>query len=49
MITNKGSVQLSDYCFNAREALKTTIEEGSSEDLNEFVRVALKNLERCVD
>ena len=48
MADNKDSVQLSEYCFNACEALKTTIQGNNADDLNEPVGVALKDLERCI-
>ena len=49
MIVNKDSVQLSDYCFNACEALKTTIEVRNADHLDEYARVALEDLGRYVD
>lgn len=49
MITDKDSVQLSDYCFNMFEALKATIQEEDISDLNESARTALEDLERCVN
>lgn len=49
MVGNNDSVQLSEYCFNVCEALKTAIQGKGVEDLSESVRVALKDSERCVD
>ena len=48
MIANKDSVQLSDYCYNACETLKATI-EGNTDFDGSDVRVALEDLGRCVD
>ena len=42
-------MQLSDYCFNACEALKTTIEGRDADHLGEHARVAIESLGRYVD
>jgi hypothetical protein len=49
MIDNKDSVQLSEYCFNVCETLKTAIQGRNADDLNGPVRAILEDLERCVD
>ena len=49
MIDNKDYLELSEYCFNVCEVLKTSIQGKSVDDLDESVREALQNLERCVD
>ena len=49
LIDDKDSVQLSEYCFNVCEVLKTTIQGRDADSLNGSVRVALEDLERCVD
>jgi len=49
MVDDKDSVQLSEYCFNVCEVLKTTIQGRDADSLNESVRAALEDLERCVD
>lgn len=49
MIDNSDSVQLSEYCFNMCEALEPAIEGRNADDLNESVRRAFEDLERCVD
>lgn len=46
MIANKDSVQLSDYCFNACQVLKTTIEGREADHLDEHARVTVENLGR---
>ena len=48
-MANKDFVQLSDYCFNACEALKTTIEGRDPDHLDEYERVAVESLGRYVD
>lgn len=48
MIGNKDSVQLSEYCFNVCELLKTAIEGKNADDLAESERKALEDLERSV-
>ena len=48
MISDKDSVQLSDYCFSVCEALKTTTQEEDIRDLNESAMTALEDLERWV-
>ena len=45
----KETIQLSEYCFDVCEALKATIQEGNMDDLGEFARTALEDVERCVD
>jgi len=47
MIDDKDSVQLSEYCFNVCEVLKTAIQE--RDGLDESVSVALGDLERWVN
>jgi len=49
MIDNKDFVQLSEYFFDVCEMLKTAIQGKNMDDLNEPVRTALKDLERCVN
>ena len=49
MIDNSDSVQLSEYCFSMCEALEPAIEGRNADDLDESVRRALEDLERCVD
>ena len=49
MVDDKDSVQLSEYCFNVCEVLKTTIQGRNADSLDVSVRVALEDLERCVD
>lgn len=49
MVTNKDSVQLADYCFNVCWTLKTAIGVESEGDLDESGRIALNDLQKCVD
>lgn len=49
MIGNKDCVQLSEYCFNVCKALKAVVQGKNADDFNESVKVALEDLERCVD
>ena len=49
MIDDQDSVQLSEYCFNVCEVLKTAIQATNADSLDESVRVALEDLGRCVD
>jgi len=49
MVDDKDTVQLSEYCFNTCEVLKTAVQGKDVNSLNESVRVALEDLERCVD
>lgn len=49
MITDKDSMELSDYCFNVCEALNTAIRAKKKGGLNESARVSLEDLARCVD
>ena len=49
MIDDKDSVQLSEYCFNVCGVLKTAGQGRNADSLSESVRVALEDLERCVD
>ena len=49
MIDDKDSVQLSEYCFNVCEVLKTAVQGRNADSLDESVRVALEDLERWVD
>ena len=46
MIIDEEAVQLSEYCFNACETLKTAI---PGDYLNESVKTALDDLNRCVN
>ena len=48
MIDDKDSVQLSEYCFNVCEVLKTAIQGRNTDSLDESVKAALVDLERCV-
>lgn len=48
MIDNEDSVQLSGYCFDVCETVKTAVQGNNTDDLNESVRKALGDLERCV-
>ena len=45
-IDDKDSAQLSDYCFNVCEVLKTTV---PGKDVGEFARKAFEDLERCAN
>ena len=49
MVDDKDSVQLSEYCFNVCEMLEMAIQGNNAGDLDESVRKALDDLERCVD
>lgn len=50
MIDDEDSVQLSKYCFNMCQTLKTAIQGVNADDPNNNpVRVALKEVEWCVD
>ena len=49
MVDNNDPVQLSEYCFDVCEMLKTVIQGKNPEDLVENMRMALKDLERCVN
>ena len=49
MIDNEDSVQLSEYYFNVCEVVKTAIQGKHVDDLNESVKEALEDLERCVN
>ena len=49
MMDDEDSVQLSEYCFDACEALKTVIQGKNADDINEPVREALEDLGRYVD
>ena len=48
MVDDQDSVQLSEYCFNVCEVLKTVIQGKNTDDLDEPVRMALGEMERCV-
>ena len=48
MIDNKDYLELSEYCFNICEVLKTAIQGKNVDDLDESVRKTLENLERWV-
>jgi len=47
MVDNKDAVQLSEYCFNVCEVVKTAIQGKNTDD--ESVRMALKDLGRYVN
>jgi len=49
MIDNEDGVQLSENCFDVCDVLKTAIRGRSADDLNEPVRTALGNFERCAN
>ena len=49
MIDNEDYLQLSEYCFNVCEVLKTVIQGKDADDLNESVRETLEDLERYAD
>jgi len=49
MVDDKDSVQLSEYGFNVCEVLKNVIRGRNMDSLNESVKAALEDLERCVD
>ena len=49
MIDDEDSVQLSEYCFNVCEVLKTAVHGKDADNLDKSVRAALEDLERCVD
>ena len=49
MVTDKDSVQLSEYCFNVCETLKTRMQAENVNDLSEAARGALDDLERYVN
>ena len=48
MVDDEDSIQLSEYCFNACEVLRTVVRGRNPDSLSESVRVALEDLERCV-
>jgi len=49
MIDNKDSVQLCEDLFNTCEALKNAIQGKDVDDLDDPIRAALEDLDRCVD
>ena len=49
MIDDKYVVQVSEYCFNACEALNRKIQGRNLDDLSESERIAMEDMERCVD
>jgi len=49
MVGSDDAVQLSGYCFEVCEMLKTVIRGKNPEDLGEHVRTVLKDLERCAN
>ena len=49
MANDKVSVQLSEYLFHVCKAVETPIQGKNTDDLDEPVRRALEDLERCVD
>lgn len=48
MIHDEDSIQLAGYCFNICEVLKTAIRGNDGDDLDEPVKLALRDLEGCV-
>jgi hypothetical protein len=48
MADKQDYMQLSEHCFGICETLKTAIQGKNADDLNESVRTALEDLERCV-
>ena len=48
MIDDKYVVQVSEYCFNACEALNRMIQGRNLDDLSESERIAMEDMERCV-
>lgn len=48
MITNKYSMELSKYCFDLCETLKTALQRMNAGDLNKAAEVT-SELERCAD
>jgi len=49
MIHNEDCVHLSEYCFNICMALEPPIQGKNTDDLNESLRIAIEDLERCVN
>ena len=49
MIDDNDSVQLSEYCFDVCEVLKGVVQGRNADGLTESVKVALEDLERCVN
>ena len=47
MLNDQDSVQLSEYCFNTREVLRNATQGRDADGVEESVRGALKDLERC--
>lgn len=48
IIDDSYSVELSEYCFDVCEVLKTVIQRNNIDNLNESMTTALGDLERCV-
>ena len=48
MIDDKYVVQVSEYCFNACEALNRMIQGRNLDDLSESERTATEDMERCI-
>ena len=46
MIDDEDSVQMSGYCFNLCEVLKTVTQGNNPDDLNESVKTGLGDLQR---
>jgi len=49
MTDDKDLGQLSEYCSNVCEALKTLVQGRDAESLDDSMRVALEGLKKCVD
>ena len=49
MIDDDDPAQLTGYCSNVCEVLKTVVQGKGADGLDESVRVALEALGRCVD
>lgn len=49
MIDNEDCIQLSEYCFGVYVALEPAIQGKNAGDLNESLRTAIEDLERCVN
>lgn len=49
MIGNEDSVQLSEYCFNVCEVLRTAVRVKNMSDPNGSMRKAVEDLGRYVD
>jgi len=49
MVDNEDYVQVSEYCFDTCVALEPVIQGKSADYSNESLRMALEDLERCVN